>query len=309
MLSTREIVAAATLAAFSACLIAFSAEPLWEPRAVSSRSLPAAPPRGQAQVFGRVERGGWTDLFAGPDEAGERLAQLLMGERVRIVGNDGIWSQILLEEEASVAGWVKTSDLRPGTIKPQARQVREYRFVVVAIPGFRSPDAPLIPFGAVLPMADAACPGAVCLSLPDGSVVRLPTQQVSLMGTVSLDRALTLAAGLRHVRYQRGGNTVEAMDGPGLVQLVYRLVGLRLPRSLSEILNIGDDARGQTPQAGDVVFFRTFDPDRPQPVLLLGGAKTFLEAGPGVGVEIGFPEMRNRDVVAVRRFRTLPALE
>jgi hypothetical protein len=248
----------------------------------------------------------WADLRTAPSDESDRQAQLLVGDRVRVREQHGAWSLVETEGEAPTGGWVRTAALTAGSAAVRDAYAGRFLFVVVASPAARLDGGVLLPFGAVLAMPPKPCGEGVCLLLPDGRIARVPLGQAALVGSVPLARALDLAKGLRHGRYQTGGNTIEAMDAPGLVHLVFRTANVVVARDLSGLLRAGREAPPDALLPGDVVFFRQFDPSRPHPVLLLDAGQTFLDASPGGGVNIGFMEqMRNRETVAVRRYRGL----
>jgi cell wall-associated NlpC family hydrolase len=242
----------------------------------------------------------WCDLFRLPDVASTRVAQALVGDTVRVRRHQGAWSEVEAADGIAWAGWMSAACVTRG----QADFSREIAagpwFVVVAAPMLHTPLGDL-PFGAVLP--DVSKAGTTRVRLPDGRVVSVDADAVRARGAVSLDEALKRAQRFLRAPYQQGANTVEAMDAAGLVQLIFRVVGRPLPRGVDALQRAGQNVLRDQMRAGDVIFFSTFDATQPHAVILLDTGRTFLEASPASGVNLGLMEqMRNRSIVAVRRY-------
>ncbi len=61
----------------------------------------------------------------------------------------------------------------------------------------------------------------------------------------------------RGVRYRNGGLSKTGIDCSGLVYLTYRdRFGVTLPRSTSDLVNVGTPVESRHRRAGDLVFFR-----------------------------------------------------
>jgi hypothetical protein len=261
-------------------------------------------------VFGEWSQGGWTDLLDAPREDAARRSQTLIGDEVRMVNQEagGAWSEVEVVEQRNLGGWVRTRHLT--AISPGLRDVWEKseRYRVVRAPGIDTAGDLFLPFGARLPGEPDG--EQVRLTLPDERTVLVEPAEVR-DGPLSLDAALARLRGFREIRYQKGGNTVEAMDAEGLIFLLYRVTGVKVPREPVDLRHFGTTVSFPEARAGDVVFFSTFNPDQPRPVVLLEDGTTFIEATPSGGVSFGRLEQlrRHREVLDVRRYgMTAPAL-
>lgn len=267
----------------------------------------ARPRAGDRAVVVGSDGVSWCDLFRLPDAASTRVAQALVGDIVRVRRYQGAWSEVEAADGIAWSGWMSSACVTRG----QADFSREIAtgpwLVVLAAPTLRTILGDL-PFGAVLP--DVSKAGTTRVRLPDGRVVSVDGNAVKAPGAVSLDEALKRAQRFLRAPYQQGANTVEAMDATGLVQLIFRVVGQALPRGVDALQRTGQNVLRDQMRAGDVIFFRTFDATQPHAVILLDTGRTFLEASPASGVNLGLmDQMRNRSILAVRRYVTRGSLQ
>lgn len=267
-------------------------------------ALAARPAMGDLGVVVGSGQTNWCDVFQSPDTASDRLAQALVGDAARVRQHLGAWSEAESENGEAWSGWISAACVARGEARFRREMSGGPWFVVVTAPVLHTTLGD-IPFGAVLP--DVSEAGKARLRLPDGRVVAVDANSVRARGEVKLEEALTRVRQFLRAPYQRGANTVEAMDAAGLVQLVFRVVGRTLPRTVNALQRAGQDVPRGDMRAGDVVFFGTFDETHPHAVILLDAGKTFLEASPASGVNLGLMEqMRNRSIVAVRRYVSPP---
>ncbi len=260
-----------------------------------------------ALVFGAWNRGGWTDVLEEPHDQAPRLSQALIGDRLEVLAQTqgGHWSQVELAGQGGLTGWVDTNHLTTGSPE-RVRKAWDSgpMYVVVRAPGVTADGDLFLPFGATLPLVSSD-DEAPRLLLPDGRAVLLRTEEVCAADQpLPLTEALSRLTDFRQVPFRNGGNTVQAMDGPGLIHLLFRAAGVVVPRDLDGLRRTGNRVLLAQAQAGDVVFFSTFNADQPRPVVLLGDGETFIEAYPARGVSFGLLEqMRNRTVLEVRRYK------
>ncbi|WP_243302290.1 C40 family peptidase [Geothrix oryzisoli] len=100
--------------------------------------------------------------------------------------------------------------------------------------------------------------------------------RASLVGT---------ARGYLGVPYLFGGTTERGFDCSGLTGAVYRLNGLKLPRSSQAQFEVGHPVDLDQARAGDLLFFATNGGDRVSHVGLYLGQGTFIHAPrPGQGI-------------------------
>jgi hypothetical protein len=260
-------------------------------------------PGNLALVFGVWERGGWSDIFAEPSATSIRLSQSLIGDQVKVLTQQGSWSKVEIISQGNIKGWISTAQLTAGSAKVrQAFNERKMLFVV-ATPGILAEEDFFVPFGSILPLLDSADPEKPHLLLPDGSQIFVEGKQVRPVDQpLSLTDALERLKSFRQVSYENGANSGLAMDAPGLIYLLFRAVGLSVPRTIEDLQKAGEKVSMAEARAGDVIFFSTFNPDQLRPVILLDN-NTFIEASPARGVGLGLLEqMRNHTIIEVRRY-------
>lgn len=253
---------------------------------------------GWALLMPADERYGWTNAYAQPDSSSERITQPLIGELLKVVRCARAWCLVQDSAMKSWKAWVATNDLKFITNGCRAEIVREDKIVVVKAPGVKLKKGLVLPFGTILPRVGHIMDAG---RLPDGHIVRFAASEVRILGSVQLADALMYAKGFLHFPYQRGANSPEAMDACGLVQLVFRLISVDLPRDIDALLQAGRPIVNEALAIGDVVFFDAFD-GKPHPVLLLDTGISFLEAHPASGINVGLmKQMRNRGRI-IRRY-------
>lgn len=264
-----------------------------------------APERGsRALVYGPWTSGGWTDFYGAPGGQGERLGQALIGDQVEVLSQNDGWSEVRIQGTPGPAVWLETSHLTAGSERIRQAWGSALLLSVVKAPGIQVEDGPFLPFSARLAAGGLVEGGGSSLLLPNGcKVIFDRAHRRSFSGPLSIHEALERAKDFRRVPYQTGANTRHAMDGPGLVFLVFRVAGEPVPRHLDELRQAGREVSIASAGPGDVLFLSTFDPERPQPVILLDRGETYLAASPSIGVGLGLvSQMHNRKVLTVRRY-------
>jgi cell wall-associated NlpC family hydrolase len=121
---------------------------------------------------------------------------------------------------------------------------------------------------------DGSAPGA------SGKIRLRPTEEGGLRASL-----VETAKGYLGVPYLFGGNTERGFDCSGLTGAVYRLNGLRLPRSSQAQFEAGGSVDLEAIRAGDLLFFATGRGGRVSHVGVYVGQGTFIHAPrPGQGI-------------------------
>lgn len=105
------------------------------------------------------------------------------------------------------------------------------------------------------------------------------------------------------VNYVWGGTTPAGFDCSGLIQYVYRSLGVHVPRTTYEQWDAGQPVKGDL-QPGDAVFFTGSDPKdgKPGHEGMYIGNGLFIEA-PHTGAQVRVSKLADRsDYVGARRF-------
>jgi hypothetical protein len=195
------------------------------------------------------------------------LSQLLLGERVLVteVRPDGWAHVIALEQPAprkdprGYPGWLPVAQLSPAStpavdeplvVDALSTDLRDAPGGTVVLPGVIL-GTRLVPAG---PATDGWRPVLVPgheeeLWLPDADLVPLPT------GLPTAEDVLTQAARFDDVVYIWGGLSSYGIDCSGLVHLVWRRLGVQLPRDAADQATVTTPVKLGEERPGDLYFF------------------------------------------------------
>jgi len=211
-----------------------------------------------------------TPVRSAPSVRAEQTSQEPLGGVLRILDRDGDW--VLARGEDAYEGWVHTGALLLGDEAGSEAwwDGRGGRPALALDLELRDEDGDILvrlPWGARI-----AVEGHIA-HLPDGRSGRTATGEWSLWEERGSGRfARTGAAVVQTARqwqgvpYVWGGRTRWGADCSGMVQMVYRLHGVMLPRDsyqqgeVGEPLDAGDEFQDVVP--GDLLFFHARDSAR-----------------------------------------------
>jgi gamma-D-glutamyl-L-lysine dipeptidyl-peptidase len=197
------------------------------------------------------------------------LTQLLLGEPVEIIDEDGDWVRVCAPWQPSsrdgrgYPGWIPRAHVasRPAT--------HSHEVVVTAMTARVFEDADLVipsghaTYATILPLHDQT-PESLAVHLPGGEIGWLDVT-ACLVRTTPTDRdpsevdrgaLLTEARRFTDLRYLWGGMSAHGLDCSSLVHITYRRLGAVVPRDAS------DQAAATTPvprgdaRRGDLLFFQ-----------------------------------------------------
>lgn len=192
-------------------------------------------------------------LHAKPTEGSPIISQLLFGETATILQKKNkIWAKVLTTFD-NVEAWVDLRQMSPLT----EDQFKKYstRFSVA------------LEVCQVLMNNDVSFPVLIASSLPeyDGMVFKSASGKYVYNGQAaefsdvhfSAEIMEKLARRFINAPYVAGGRSVFGLDKVGLVQLVYKCAGYKLPRFLHELVAYPFEIIHfvETAQAGDIAFF------------------------------------------------------
>lgn len=238
---------------------------------------------------------------AEPRHAAELVTQMILGEEALVLSARDPWLQVRLAD--GYPGWVhQGSVVRSPVDDPEAfaRSLNEpppedpRAWVVVARgavlregPDPGSPQAADLVQGARLRIEDPGR-GPLAAILPDGTTgwldreAALPASRLAERFPRQGEALVEHAAGFLGLPYLWGGTSEKGFDCSGLVQRIYGLHGIRLPRDADpqsrtgEPVDPGTDWQGVRP--GDLAFFVEPPGDRVTHVGIMAGGGRMIHA-------------------------------
>ncbi|MDG4796661.1 NlpC/P60 family protein [Micromonospora sp. WMMD1082] len=232
------------------------------------RSPDAVRPVDAPALGSPADVGAWVAGMDADQQVGDGvLSQLLLGERVLVteVRPDG-WAHVVAVEQPSALdprgypGWLPTSQLTPAGVDTDATPRVVVDATVTAL--HAEADGPVALPGVVLgtrltPAGHPVdgwhpvhAPGHTRpLWLPAAHVVSVPT------AAPTPEQVLTVATRLVGVGYLWGGLSAYGIDCSGLVHLVWRRLGVPVPRDASDQASAAHRVPLGSERAGDLYSF------------------------------------------------------
>jgi cell wall-associated NlpC family hydrolase len=227
-------------------------------------TAPDAPrPEDAAAVADVPDVASWARRLDGDSRLGlhgRTLTQALLGEPVDVVDEQGEWAQVVLPEQPSSSdsrgypGWVRRAHLAPDAPDAGVEEV----VVTSAVGVATSPGGPApLSFGTRLSVADAdrqrvtvILPGAGTATIAVDDVA--PYEAEHAAGVPAL---LGSAGQFLGLRYLWGGTCAWGLDCSGLVHLVHRALGHRVPRDAFDQHAAAAPVPIAQARPGDLYFF------------------------------------------------------
>lgn len=222
---------------------------------------PDAPrPEDAAAVADVPDVATWAEGLSGRDRRGlhgRTLTQALLGEPVEIVTERGEWAEVVLPEQPSSAdprgypGWVRRAHLAPSSDASGEQLV-----VTAAASTVSTADGAFrLSFGTRLPRLESDG-DRVRVALPGPRTATLPVADVRLaQSPADTDRLLMSARQFLGLRYLWGGTSAWGLDCSGLVHLVHRAHGVRVPRDAFDQHAAAAPVPLDEAAVGDLYFF------------------------------------------------------
>jgi hypothetical protein len=181
-----------------------------------------------------------------PDDRAEQVTQWLFGETADVVERRPKWSLLCFHHDG-YSGWVDNKQLQPardGVDQRPVRSIEQFMHVSTAA------GAMVMPFGAVLPayLGGQFDIGAERLAFPGRTTAQAH-------GTAIM-RVLALKDQWLNTPYLWGGRSPFGVDCSGLVQMLFLVGGIALPRDAWQQALVGKPVEpfGLT-TTGDLAFF------------------------------------------------------
>ncbi len=182
------------------------------------------------------------------------------------------------------------SPFNPGEAKKavfagQVLQPRsQVKAVVYAVQSPTGPDNVRVS-GPVWPVVNYGPAGPVLKYGPDWPVVKAEKPYGPELPPDPVKEVLTKARSLTGLPYQFGSNDASrSLDCSSYVQLVYKEVGLKLPRVTYDQFKLGTPIPKDQLKPGDLLFFTTYQPGPSHIGIYIGNGEFIHESPPGVQV-------------------------
>ncbi len=190
-------------------------------------------------------------LRAHPNDKSEMVSQLLFGETVEALEAKDGWRHVICAWDGT-SGWVDARQLHPLTPSEYAEYAEHSSMSLSLVEGLMAADH-FIPLtmGAMLPCYDGLRCRLGNLSFQFSGPVVTPSRAPRTGEWI-----VRTARRYLNAPYLWGGRSPFGIDAAGLVQLVYKMAGIRLPREVTQQVHEGV-AVDFTEQChlGDLAFF------------------------------------------------------
>ncbi len=182
----------------------------------------------------------------------EMVSQLLFGEMVEIIDQKNKYWFKVRSEWDKYEGWMDSTQIFRIPEKEYHKNIEKQAYALELVHAAMSSDA-------IIPI----CIGSTLVRF-DGMSCRMPLAKMTYSGlaifskNIEMDalRLVKLAMKFLHAPYLWGGRSPFGIDGSGLVQMIFKLNGIRIPRDVQDQIYLGEivDFPGDAKPA-DLAFF------------------------------------------------------
>jgi gamma-D-glutamyl-L-lysine dipeptidyl-peptidase len=190
-------------------------------------------------------------LRAHPNDKSEMMSQLLFGETVEWTDSKDNWRLVTCAWDG-VTGWIDAKQIKAITVSEYVDYRDSHALSLSLVEGLMATDhfVPLT-LGAVLPRYDGLRCELGEQSFQFSGPVVTPAQAPQ-----TGDWIAKIARRYLHAPYLYGGRSPFGIDAAGLIQMVFKIAGVKMPRTAGDQVNHGRviDFTEQC-QLGDIAFF------------------------------------------------------
>lgn len=218
----------------------------------------------------------------GPEENSEMVSQLLFGEAYKILQQRGrYWTYIQCQYD-EYEGWISTNQVSEVS-KEEYDRVCAAKAVSIELycPAMNDGDSRYIPFGSSLPDFDEMTFRIAGKNYSYGGQVIFPERLSN-----KVEYLEKLSRKFLHTPYLWGGRSSFGLDCSGLVQIIYKALGIRMPRDASQQVYHGElvDFASQA-EPGDLAFFRAHYKNHVSHVGIVLGDRRIIHASGKVRID------------------------
>lgn len=203
-----------------------------------------------------------TSIYLQPEQGTEIDSQAIYGSPLTVLEENGEWSRV--EAADGVIGWVLSSDLAQNKSFERGESLRPVKNLFAHVYRFNdtTPAPPLLtlPYGAKVKVLSLEAPRQRWIEIELASGQKGWIQEGDLEWdpkVKSLSEVLTLSRKFLGLPYTWGGTSSYGFDCSGFVQMLYKEMGIGLPR------NARDQAKSdllapvsrEELEPGDLLFF------------------------------------------------------
>lgn len=192
-------------------------------------------------------------MRAGPRISAAALTEVLLGHKVTVLEHQNAWVRVRTEGDAYL-GWLPQEAVIVTSYAP-THALTALRAHAYAGPRVQATPVATLSWGSRVTLVQVAEAWAH-VSLPDGRDGFVKSNLLRAAADVPVQPVLETWRGFLGAPYLWGGCSAWGLDCSGLMQLLYRMAGLEIPRDADEQYESGVPVSPEAAKPGDLVAFK-----------------------------------------------------